>query len=68
MLLVTFFKLFSWFSRVVCCVGGGAVGRGWVGIGVLEVALEGGAGVGGDWYGALVVSLQGGAEVGAGVR
>ena len=59
MLLVTFFKLFSWFSRVVCCVGGGAVGRGWVGIGALEVALEGGTGVGGDWYGALEVSLEG---------
>ena len=49
-------------------VGGGPVGRGWVGIGALEVSLEVGAGVGGDWYGALDVSLQGGVEVGAGVR
>ena len=39
---------------------GGSVGRGWFGLGVLEVALEGGAGVGGDWYGALEVLLEGG--------
>ena len=47
MLLVTFFTLFGWLSRVVCCIGGGAVGRGWVGIGALEVSLEGVSGIDG---------------------